>query len=152
MGANHAITPNKPFFVYFAPGALHAPHQATKEYIDRYKGKFDQGWDALHAEIFARQKQMGVIPANADLTPRPKEIPSWESQTAEQKKLEARQMETFAGFGEHTDEQVGRLVNALNEMGVMNDTLFIYIVGDNAASAERGPESAYNEMMVLNCI
>jgi arylsulfatase len=152
MQAQHSLTPDKPFFVYFATGALHAPHHVPKEYIDRYKGKFDQGWDAVHEETLARQKQMGVVPENAELTSRPDEIPSWESQTAEQKKIEARQMETFAGFGEQTDEQVGRLLNALNEMGVMDDTLFIYIVGDNGASAEGGPEGAYNEMMALNGI
>ena len=152
MQAQHSLTPDKPFFVYLATGALHAPHHAPKEYIDRYKGKFDQGWDALREETFARQKQMGVIPANADLTKRPKEIPSWDSQTPDQKKLEARQMETFAGFGEHTDEQVGRLVDALQEMGVLDNTLFIYIVGDNGASAKGGPEGAYNEMMALNGI
>lgn len=152
MQAQHSLTPDKPFFVYFATGALHAPHHVPKEYIDRYKGKFDQGWDALREETFARQKQMGVIPQNAELTKRPKEIPSWDSQTPDQKKLEARQMETFAGFAEHTDEQVGRLVDSLQEMGVMDNTLFIYIVGDNGASAEGGPEGAYNEMMALNGI
>jgi arylsulfatase A-like enzyme len=152
MQAQHALTPDKPFFVYFATGALHAPHHVPKEYIDRYKGKFDQGWDVFRDETFARQKQMGVIPANAELTKRPKEIPSWDSQTPDQKKLEARQMETFAGFAEHTDEQVGRLVDALQEMGVLDNTLFVYIVGDNGASAEGGPEGAYNEMMALNGI
>jgi arylsulfatase len=152
MQAQHTLTPDKPFFVYFATGALHAPHHAPREYIDRYKGKFDKGWDSLREETFARQKQMGVIPATAELTRRPKEIPSWDSQTPEQKKLEARQMEAFAGFGEHTDEQVGRLVDALQEMGVTDNTLFIYVVGDNGASAEGGPEGAYNEMMALNGI
>src|SRR6266481_4682540 len=131
---------------------LQAPHHVSKEYIDRYKGKFDQGWDALRDETYAKQKQMGVIPANAELTKRPKEIPSWDSQTPDQKKLEARQMETFAGFAEHTDEQVGRLVDGLQEMGVTDNTLFIYILGDNGASAEGGPEGAYNEMMALNGI
>ena len=152
MQAQHSLTPDKPFLVYFATGALHAPHHVPKDYIDRYKGKFDQGWDALRDQTFAKQKQMGVIPVNAELTKRPKEIPSWDSQTPDQKKLEARQMETFAGFAEHTDEQVGRLVDALQEMGVLDNTLFIYIVGDNGASAEGGPEGAYNEMMALNGI
>jgi arylsulfatase len=152
MQAQHALTPDKPFFVYFATGALHAPHHAPRQYIDRYKGRFDAGWDALREETFARQKQMGIIPANAQLTKRPKEIPSWDSQTSAQKKLEARQMETFAGFAEHTDDQVGRLVTALQAMGVLDDTLFIYVVGDNGASAEGGPEGAYNEMMALNGI
>ena len=152
MQAQHALTPDKPFFVYFAPGAVHAPHHVPKEYIDRYKGMFNEGWDKLREEIFARQKQMGVIPQNAELTKRPKEIPSWDSQTPDQKKLEARQMETFAGFCEHTDEQVGRLVDALQEMGVLDNTLFIYILGDNGASAEGGPEGAFNELMALNGI
>jgi arylsulfatase len=152
MQAQHSLTPARPFFVYFATGALHAPHHAPKEYIDRYKGQFDQGWDKLREETFARQKKMGIIPPKAELTRRPDAIPSWDSQTADQKKLEARQMETFAGFCEHTDEQVGRVVDALNDMGVMDNTLFIYIVGDNGASAEGGPEGAYNEMMALNGI
>jgi arylsulfatase len=152
MQAQHSLTTDKPFFVYFATGAAHAPHHVPKEYIDRYKDKFDQGWDALHEEIFTRQKQMGVIPVAAELTKRPKEIPSWDSQTPDQKKLEARQMETFAGFVEHTDEQVGRVVDALQEMGVLDNTLFIYITGDNGASAEGGPEGAYNELMALNGI
>ena len=152
MQAQHSLTPDKPFFMYFATGALHAPHHVPKPYIDRYKGKFDQGWDALREETFARQKKMGIVPQSAELTKRPKEIPSWASQTPDQKKIEARQMETFAGFGEHTDEQVGRLVDALQGMGVMDNTLFIYIVGDNGASAEGGPEGTYNEMMALNGI
>jgi arylsulfatase A-like enzyme len=152
MQAQHSLTPDKPFFVYFAPGAVHAPHHVPKEYIDRYNGKFAQGWDVLREEVFARQKQMGVIPANAQLTKRPNEIPSWDSQTPDQKKLEARQMETFAGFCEHTDEQIGRLVEALRAMGSFDNTLFFYIVGDNGASAEGGPEGAYNEMMALNGI
>lgn len=152
MQAQHSLTPDKPFFVYFATGALHAPHHAPKEYIDKYKGKFDEGWDALREETFARQKKMGIIPANAELTKRPAEIPSWDSQTPDQKKMEVRQMETFAGFAEHTDHEVGRLVDALQDMGVMNNTLLIYIVGDNGASAEGGPEGAYNEMMALNGI
>jgi arylsulfatase A-like enzyme len=152
MQAQHSLTPDKPFFIYFAPGAVHAPHHVPKEYIERYKGKFDQGWDALQQETFARQKQMGIIPANAELTKRPKEIPSWDSQTPDQKKLEARQMETFAGFAEHTDEHIGRLVDALQEAGVLDNTLFIYVIGDNGASAEGGPEGAYNEIMALNGI
>ena len=152
MQAQHSLTPDKPFFVYFATGALHAPHHAPKEYIDRYQGEFDMGWDKLREQTFARQKKMGIVPKSAELTKRPKEIPSWDSRTPDQKRLEERQMETFAGFCEHTDEQVGRLVAALGDMGVMDNTLFIYIVGDNGASAEGGPEGAYNEMMALNGI
>src|SRR5262245_55600230 len=150
--AQQSLTPDKPFFVYFATGATHAPHHVPKAYIDRYQGQFDRGWDALREETFARQKKLGVIPPTALLTPRPKEIPSWDSQTPEQKRLEARQMETFAGFAAHTDEQIGRLVDALTAMGEMDNTLFIYIVGDNGASAEGGPEGTYNEMMALNGI
>jgi arylsulfatase len=152
MQAQHSLTPERPFFVYFATGALHAPHHAPRAYIDRHKGEFDRGWDALRTETFARQKKMGVIPQSALLTKRPKEIPSWDSQTPDQKRLEARQMEAFAGFAEHTDEQVGRLVETLETMGAMDNTLFFYIVGDNGASAEGGPEGAYNEMMALNGI
>jgi arylsulfatase len=152
MQAQHSLTPDRPFFVYYAPGAVHAPHHAPKEYIARYRGEFDMGWDKLREQTFARQKKLGVVPKNAELTKRPKEIPSWDSQSADQKKIAARQMETFAGFCEHTDEQVGRLVAALDDMGVMDNTLFIYIVGDNGASAEGGPEGTYNEMMALNAI
>src|SRR5437879_10171513 len=123
MQAQHSLTPDKPFLVYFATGALHAPHHVPKEYIDRYKGKFDQGWDALREATFARQKQMGVIPPSAELTKRPKAIRPRDPHTPDQKKLEARQMETFAGFAEHTDEQVGRLVDALQTMGVLDNTL-----------------------------
>ena len=152
VNAQQSLTPDKPFFMYFATGATHAPHHAPKEYIDKYKGKFDQGWDKLREETFARQKAMGIIPQNAKLTPRPKAIPAWDDQNSDQKKLFARQMETFAGFAEHTDHEVGRLVSALEEMGEMDNTLFLYVVGDNGASAEGGPEGTYNEMMALSGI
>ena len=152
VNAQQSLTPDKPFFIYFAPGATHAPHHVPKEYIEKYKGKFDQGWDKLREETFARQKALGVVPQNAKLTARPKEIPAWDGQTPEQKKLFARQMETFAGFAEHTDYEIGRLVQSLEEMGELDNTLFIYIVGDNGASAEGGPEGTYNEMMALNGI
>ena len=152
MQAQQSLTPDKPFYVYFATGATHAPHHAPKEWADKYKGKFDQGWDKLREETFARQQKMGIIPANAKLTERPKEIPSWDSQTADAKKLFSRQMEVFAGFAEHTDDQVGRLVKALEDMGELDNTIFFYIVGDNGSSAEGGPEGTYNEMMALNGI
>src|SRR6187397_1832878 len=152
VSSQQSLTPDKPFYMYFATGATHAPHHAPKEYIDKYKGKFDQGWDKLREETFERQKALGVVPQNAKLTERPKEIPSWDSQTPTQKKLFARQMETFAGFAEHTDHEVGRLVSALEEMGEMDNTLFLYVVGDNGCSAEGGPEGSYNEMMALNGI
>lgn len=152
MQAQQALTPDKPFYVYFATGATHAPHHAPKSYIEKYKGKFDQGWDKLREETLARQKALGVVPQDAKLTERPKEIPAWDSLTPDQKKLFARQMETYAAYGEHTDEQVGRLVDALEQMGELDNTLFFYVVGDNGSSAEGGPEGTYNEMMALNGI
>lgn len=152
MSAQHALTPDRPFYMYFATGATHAPHHAPKEWIEKYRGQFSSGWDKLREETFARQKQMGVIPADAKLTPRPKEIPAWDDMSADQKRLFERQMETFAGFAEHTDHEVGRLVTQLEAMGSLENTLFFYIVGDNGASAEGGPEGSYNEMMALNGI
>jgi len=152
VSAQQSLTPDKPFYMYFATGATHAPHHAPKEYIDKYKGKFDQGWDKLREETFAKQKALGVIPQNAQLTARPKEIPAWDDQTPDQKRLFAKQMEVFAGFAEHTDHEVGRLVDALQEMGELDNTLFLYVVGDNGCSAEGGPEGSYNEMMALNGI
>jgi arylsulfatase len=150
MNAQQSLTPDKPFYIYFAPGATHAPHHVPKEWAEKYKGKFDQGWDKLREEILARQKKLGVVPKDTELTARPAEIPAWEDQTPDQKRLFARQMEVFAGFAEHTDHEVGRLVEALEKMGEMDNTLFFYIVGDNGASAEGGPEGTYNEMMALN--
>ncbi len=152
MKAQQSLTPDKPFYMYFAPGATHAPHHVPKEWADKYKGKFDGGWDKLREETFARQKEMGIIPQNAELTPRPKEIPAWDDQTPDQKRLFSRQMEVFAGFAEHTDHEVSRLVTALEDMGELDNTLFIYIIGDNGSSAEGGPEGTYNEMMALNGI
>jgi arylsulfatase len=138
--------------MYFATGATHAPHHAPKEWIAKYKGQFAGGWDKLREETFERQKKMGIIPANTKLTARPKEIPAWADTSAEQRRLFERQMETFAGFAEHTDHEVGRLVTQLEAIGALDNTLFCYIVGDNGASAEGGPEGTYNEMMALNGI
>ena len=152
VSAQQALTPGKPFYMYFATGATHAPHHAPKEWIAKYKGQFSGGWDKLREETFARQKKLGVIPANAKLTPRPKEIPAWADMSADQKRLFERQMETFAGFAAHTDHEVGRLVAQLEAIGALDNTLFYYIVGDNGASAEGGPEGTYNEMMALNGI
>jgi len=152
MQAQQSLTPDKPFYVYFATGATHAPHHVPKEWADKYKGKFDQGWDKLREETFARQKTLGIIPQNTQLTERPKEIPAWDDMSADQKKLFARQMEVFAGFAEHTDHNVGKLVQSLEEMGELDNTIFFYIVGDNGSSAEGGPEGTYNEMMALNGI
>ncbi len=152
VSAQQSLTPDKPFYLYFAPGATHAPHHAPKEWIAKYKGEFAGGWDKLREETFARQKKLGVIPAGTQLTPRPAEIPAWEKMGPEQKRLFERQMETFAGFGEHTDNEVGRLVAQLETIGELDNTLFFYIVGDNGSSAEGGPEGTYNEMMALNGI
>ncbi len=152
VSAQQALTPDKPFYMYFATGATHAPHHVPKEWIEKYKGKFAGGWDKLREETFARQKSLGVIPADAKLTARPKEIPAWDGMSTEQKRLFERQMETFAGFGEHTDHEVGRLVAQLESIGELDNTIFFYIVGDNGSSAEGGPEGTYNEMMALNGI
>jgi arylsulfatase len=137
---HEATASGKPFFVYFATGATHSPHHVPKEWIDRYRGKFDQGWDQLREETFARQKELGVIPANAELTPRPKELPAWDSLTADQKKLLARQMEVYAGYLAQTDYEVGRLLQAIKDEGKWDNTLVFYIVGDNGASMEGGLE------------
>ena len=147
-----AMTPDKPFYVYFATGATHAPHHVRKEYAEKYRGKFDRGWDTLREETLARQIKLGVVPAGTKLTARPAEIPAWDSLTADQKRLFARQMETFAGFAEHTDHEVGRLVDALRGMGELDNTIFFYIVGDNGSSAEGGPDGSYNEILALNGI
>jgi arylsulfatase A-like enzyme len=152
VSAQHSLTPDKPFYLYFATGATHAPHHVPREWVAKYKGEFAGGWDKLREATFARQKAMGVIPAGTRLTPRPKEIPAWDDMSADQKRLFERQMETFAGFAEHTDHEVGRLIAQLEALGELDNTLFFYIVGDNGASAEGGPEGTYNEMMALNGI
>jgi len=150
IGQQKALTPDKPFFIYFAPGATHAPHHAPKAWADRYKGKFDQGWDQLRLDTFARQKQLGVIPPHAQLTPRPKEIPAWSEMPESLKPVLRRQMEVYAGFLEYTDHQVGRMVEMLEKLNILDDTLIYYIVGDNGASAEGTIQGAYNEMANFN--
>ncbi|MFM7372070.1 MAG: sulfatase-like hydrolase/transferase, partial [Sphaerospermopsis kisseleviana] len=129
-------------------GATHAPHHAPKAWIDKYKGKFDQGWDKLREETFARQKQLGVIPANAELTPRPVELPAWDSLSPDDQKIYAHEMEVFAGFLAHTDYEVGRLIDAIDQIGELDNTLVFYIVGDNGASAEGGLAGSVNELKV----
>lgn len=148
--SQQSVAPDKPFFAYLATGATHAPHHAPEAWIAQYKGKFDQGWDKLREETFARQKKLGVIPANAQLTPRPKELPAWDSLSKEEQKLYARQAEVFAGFTAHTDAEVGRLIEALDQIGELDNTLVIYIVGDNGASAEGGLRGSVNELRVFN--
>jgi arylsulfatase A-like enzyme len=145
-----ALMRDKPFFAYFAPGATHAPHHVPTEWSDRYKGKFDQGWDALREKTFARQKELGVIPPEAELTERPDEIPAWDDMPDDLKPVLARQMEVYAGFLEHTDHHIGRLVEALEELEVLDDTLIYYIIGDNGASAEGTPQGTFNELISLN--
>jgi len=150
IGQQKALMPDKPFFVYFAPGAAHAPHHVPKEWADKYKGKFDQGWDKLREEIFARQKKLGVIPKDCQLTQRHKEIPAWEEMPAALKPVLARQMEVYAGFLEYADHHVGRLIDALKKLNQLDDTLIYYIIGDNGASAEGTLNGTFNEMINFN--
>jgi len=150
MGYQKSLTPDKPFFIYFAPGATHAPHHVPKEWIAKYKGKFDQGWDTLREETLARQKRLGVVPAETKLAPKPAAIKDWAALTPDEKKLFARQMEVFAGFGEYTDTEIGRLIQAIEATGQLDNTLIFYIVGDNGASAEGGMVGLYNEMTYFN--
>ncbi len=143
-----AVSPDKPFFMYFATGAVHAPHHVPAEWIAKFKGQFDQGWDRLREQSFARQKQLGVIPANAELTPRPKELPAWDSLSADQKRLYAHQMEVYAGFLAQTDSEIGRLIDGLKDEGKLNNTLIIYVTGDNGGSAEGGLEGSETNFAV----
>jgi len=145
-----ALAPDKPFFIYFAPGATHAPHHVPKEWADKYKGKFDKGWDRLREETFARQKKLGVIPSDCQLTPRPKEIPAWDEMPEAFKPFLSREMEVYAGFMEYTDYHIGRLLDLLEKLKILDDTLVYYIVGDNGASAEGSVNGCYNEMSYFN--
>jgi arylsulfatase A-like enzyme len=150
IGQQKALIPDKPFFVYFAPGATHAPHHVPKEWADKYKGKFDQGWDKLREETFARQKKLGVIRQDCQLTQRHKEIPSWDEMPAALKPVLIRQMEVYAGFLEYADHHVGRLFDSLKKLNLLDDTLIYYIIGDNGASAEGTLHGTYNEMITFN--
>ncbi len=145
-----SIAPDRPFFAYFAPGAVHAPHQPPQEYIDKYQGKFDHGWDKEREIIFERQKKLGVIPADAKLTPRPEAMPAWDSFSPEEREILAREMETYAGFLEYTDVEIGRVVDAIEELGELDNTLVIYINGDNGSSAEGSLIGTCNEILNLN--
>ena len=145
-----ALMPDRPFFMYFAPGATHAPHHVPKEWADRYAGQFAGGWDALRETTFARQKALGVVPADAELTPRHDEIPAWDDMPAELKPVLEREMEVYAGFLEHTDHHVGRVIDAIDDIGVLDDTIVYYIIGDNGASAEGTLNGAFNEMANFN--
>lgn len=141
-----ALSPDKPFFMYFAPGATHAPHHVPKEWADKYKGKFDEGWDNMREMTLERQKKLGIVPANTTLAPKPKDIKAWETLSAEEKKLFTRQMEVYAGFAEQTDYEVGRLMASIEELGIMDNTVVIFIAGDNGASAEGQMNGMYQEM------
>jgi arylsulfatase len=145
-----SIAPDKPYFLYFAPGAAHAPHHVPKEWADRFKGQFNQGWDKVREETLTRQKKLGVVPADAKLTQRPAEIQSWDSLSPDAKRLYARQMEVFAGFLAHADHHVGRLLDTIRSMPDADNTLIVYIVGDNGASAEGSLTGTTNNMMTQN--
>jgi arylsulfatase len=150
MKYQKALTPDKPFFMYFAPGATHAPHHVPQSYIDKWKGKFEGGWDVMREQILARQIEMGVVPEGTKLAPKPEAIPAWESLTADQKKLFTRQAEVFAGFLDMTDHEVGRLVDAVEETGQADNTMIIFVYGDNGTSAEGGANGMYSEMTYFN--
>jgi arylsulfatase len=145
-----ALMPDRPFFMYFAPGATHAPHHVPREWADKYAGQFDDGWDALRTRILARQKELGVVPADAELTRRHDEIPAWDDMPDDLKPVLRRQMEVYAGFLEHTDFHIGRVIDAIEQLGVLDDTLVYYIIGDNGASAEGTLNGAFNEMANFN--
>jgi len=144
------LAPERPFFLYYAPGAVHAPHHVPAEWADRYEGAFDQGWDKVREETLQRQLALGVVPAGTELAGKPEAIKDWAALSDDERRLFIRQAEVFAGFTSHTDNEVGRLVAALEEMGELDNTLFIYIAGDNGTSAEGGPIGMYNEMSYFN--
>jgi arylsulfatase A-like enzyme len=152
MKALQASAPDKPFFLYYVPGGTHSPHQPTKEWIDKFKGKFDMGWNALRDQIFANQKRLGVIPANAKLTEWPDSLPKWDTLSADQKKLFARQAEVFAAYAAYTDHEIGRVIQQVEDMGQLDNTLIIYIVGDNGTSPEGTLSGTPNQYTSYNGI
>jgi arylsulfatase len=145
-----SIAPDKPFFLYVAPGANHSPHHAPQEWIDKFKGQFDMGWDAYREQTLARQKKLGVVPPDTKLTPRAPGLPEWATLNDGQKKIYARMMEVFAGYAAHCDHEMGRVIDAVKELPDADNTIFIYIVGDNGASAEGGIEGSLNENLFFN--
>ncbi len=150
IGQQKSLMPDKPFFIYFAPGATHAPHHVPKEWADKYKGQFDQGWDKLRELTLERQKKLGVVPKDCPLSARPKEVPAWDDMPEEFKPVLRREMEVYAGFMEYTDHQVGRVLDMLKKLDILEDTLVFYIVGDNGASAEGNVNGCFNEMSYFN--
>jgi arylsulfatase A-like enzyme len=147
-----ALSPDKPFFMYFAPGATHAPHHVSKAWIEKYKGKFDQGWDKMREMTLERQIKLGIVPKGTKLAPKPADIKDWDKLSADEKKLFTRQMEVYAGFAEQTDYEVGRLISTIKELGVMDNTLIIFIAGDNGASAEGQMNGMFSEMTYFSGI
>ena len=150
IGMQKAVAPEKPFFCYYAPGATHAPHHPKKEWVEKYKGKFDQGWDSVREQTLERQKKLGVIPADTKLNPLAPGLPAWNTLSDEQKKVYARMMEVYAGFLEQTDYNVGRVIESIRETGQLDNTMVIYIAGDNGASPEGSPQGLLNEMTFFN--
>ena len=150
IAAQQSMTPDKPFFVYFSLGAVHAPHHVSPEWSDKYKGQFDKGWDKVREATYEKQKQMGLIPKNTKLAPKPRDIKDWDQLSADEKRLFTRQAEVFAGFVEMTDHEIGRLVDAIEALGEMDNTMIIYIAGDNGTSAEGGQNGMFNEMTYFN--
>lgn len=152
LSLHQSVAPKQPFFIYYATGASHAPHQVASEWADKYKGKFDMGWDKYRETVFNHQKELGVIPQDAKLTPRNPAFPAWDSLTDEQKKLYARQMEVYSGFQENTDFEIGRVLNHVKELGIADNTVVLWIWGDNGASMEGTETGSFNEMTTLNGI
>ncbi|MCL2694733.1 MAG: arylsulfatase [Clostridiales bacterium] len=152
MRFQKALFADKPFFLYFAPGATHTPHQVPREYVDRFKGCFDEGWDALRIKTLARMKDMGIVPQDTKLAEKPADIADWDSHTPREKELLAREMEVYAAFAAHTDDQINRLIDCLEDMDILDNTLFLYVLGDNGASAEGQARGLYNEQTQLNGI
>ena len=146
----NSLTPDKPFFVYYAPGAVHAPHHAPKSYIEKYKGKFSDGWQALRERTLKRQIQMGLVPKGTKLTEMPADLKDWDALSQKEKKVYERQMEAYAGFMEQTDDQIGRLISSIDDLGKLDNTLVMYVIGDNGSSAEGGIEGTINELKNLN--
>ena len=151
MKRHRAFAPDQPFFMYWAPGAAHGPHHIFKEWADKYKGQFDDGWDALRERTRTRQKALGWIPADAQLTPRAESMPAWDSIPESERPFQRRLMEVFAGFVEHTDVQVGKLIDGLDELGLRDNTIVFYIWGDNGSSAE-GQNGSISELLAQNQI
>src|SRR6202012_5249157 len=152
MRYGKSVAPNKPFFMYFAPGAMHAPHHVAKEWRDKFKGKFDMGWEKYREIVFQNQLKMGVVPPGTKLTPRPDWVPAWDSLSADQKKLYCALFENYAGYFAFTDHEVGRLLDAIKQLPDADNTLILYIVGDNGASSEGGPDGTLDEIKSLNGI